>query len=84
MPKSNVAVSYNAKITYDEDVVNEMVTQAFYLLELDREHWSTVDWNPLGRYVAPGNQVLIKPNLVMHYNASGDGEECLYTHKFRL
>lgn len=79
MPKSNVAVSYNAKITYDEDVVNEMVTQAFYLLELDREHWSTVDWNPLGRYVAPGNQVLIKPNLVMHYNASGDGEECLYT-----
>lgn len=79
MSKSNVAISYNEKITYDKDVVYEMLTEAFRLLGLDQEHWGSDMWNPLVRYITPGNHVLIKPNLVMHYNASGDGEECLYT-----
>ena len=56
-----------------------MVSQAFRLLDLDAAHMGMPEWNPLGEYITPGDHVLIKPNFVMHYNPSGDGEECLYT-----
>lgn len=79
MYNSNVALSYSSTITYDEKVVYDMVSQAFRLLGLDAEQMGMPEWNPLGEYITPGDHVLIKPNLVMHNNPSGEGEECLYT-----
>ncbi len=32
-------------------------------------------WNPLGQYISPGDSVVIKPNLVRHYNPAGGIEE---------
>jgi uncharacterized protein (DUF362 family) len=51
----------------------DVVRGALGLLGLDAE-------NPLGRYVHPGDFVVIKPNLVSHEHGSQVGQRCLTTH----
>lgn len=63
-----------------QNSVYEGVRRLLALSGLDCENYGTSAWNPLGKYVAPGNRVLIKPNLVMHENLSGMGTDCLYTN----
>ncbi len=60
--------------------IYSMVREGFKLSEYDMENFGTKDWNPLEKLIIPGNTVLIKPNLVMDYNPSGGGTDCLYTH----
>lgn len=47
---------------------------------LDREHFGSPAWNPLGAFIAPGARVVLKPNWVLHWNKSGQGMDCLITH----
>lgn len=49
-------------------------------LGLDREHINTQAWNPFKSFIIPGSSVLIKPNFVLHFNASGNDISCLVTH----
>lgn len=56
------------------------VRELFRLHGLDAEHFGIETWNPLGRFVKPGMSVLVKPNLVMHVNSTGNGTDCLYTN----
>ncbi len=79
MQNSDVAISYSPIISYDISHIFQLVSEAFHLLGLDRENYGKPEWNPLGEYIRPGDNVLIKPNLVMHDNPSGEGIECLYT-----
>lgn len=44
------------------------VRESLALLGLDRDHFGSVKWNPLGSLVSPGDIVLIKPNAVLHIN----------------
>jgi uncharacterized protein (DUF362 family) len=46
----------------------------------DAERKGAPDWNPLGRIIAPGDTVVLKPNWVTHHNTSGQGIDCLITH----
>lgn len=69
-----------AKISPEENETYEMVRDAFFLQGLDKENYGSNNWNPLGQYVSPGNKVVIKPNMVMDFNPTGDGTDCLYTH----
>lgn len=64
----------------DENSVYDQVRTSFYLLGMDAEKFGTCEWNPLKDLISPGNTVLIKPNLVMDHNPSGDGTDCLFTH----
>lgn len=68
------------EISEYENYVYDAVRNAFKELGLDKERYGTCEWNPLGDYIKTGNSVLIKPNMVMHNNLSGNGNECLYTH----
>ena len=78
------AVKY-CEYPFDNDIspINndayDMVRQALYLYGLDEENFNTVSWNPFKSVIKPGNKVVIKPNLVMDFNPSGDGVDCLYT-----
>lgn len=66
-----------------DNVIYHMVRECLIGYGLDAEHFGTPDWNPLSEYIKPGDQVLIKPNWVMHFNGSGDyrdAMECLVTH----
>lgn len=67
------------ELSKNENNVYDMVRNGLYRMEYDVEHYGMKEWNPLGNLIIPGNTVLIKPNLVMHSNPSGDGVQCLYT-----
>ena len=56
------------------------VRETLRLAGLDAANFGTSGWNPLGAYIEPGMRVLVKPNLVMHVNPTGNGTDCLYTH----
>lgn len=45
-----------------------LVRELFVQLGYDMEHFGTSQWNPLGKLIAPGQIVVIKPNAVLHYN----------------
>ena len=60
--------------------VFSMLRDCFIILKLDEKNIGTKKWNPLGKIIKPGNQVLLKPNLVLDENKSGDGTDCLYTN----
>ena len=69
------------KIANKSNDVYGLVRKAFHLLKLDEGNYDTENWNPLGKYISPGNCVLIKPNLVLDQNLNPNGGvECLYTH----
>ncbi|MBE5887896.1 MAG: DUF362 domain-containing protein [Lachnospiraceae bacterium] len=67
------------EISTCENNVYKMVRESFHLLGYDIENYGTTDWNPLKEIIKPGDNVLLKPNMVMDKNPSGEGELCLYT-----
>jgi len=57
------------------DAANEVYSslrRLLKLLDLDAENFNTKRWNPLGSIIRPGETVLLKPNLVKHFNEQGD------------
>lgn len=60
--------------------VYALVREAFRLLGLDKENFGKKTWNPLGELVSRHQRVLIKPNFVLHFNASGGAWEAVTTH----
>lgn len=71
-------------ISNEKNDVYDMVRECLKGLGLDAENFATKAWNPLGKYIKPGDSVLIKPNWVMHYNGAKNvtenAMECLVTH----
>lgn len=68
------------EISQEKNDVYELVRQTLCIAGLDTENFGTSNWNPLGEIIKPGQTVLLKPNMVMHKNMGGFGEECLYTN----
>lgn len=68
------------EVASERNSVYEGVRNAFLLMEYDKENIGSVKWNPLGEFMKHGDNVLLKPNMVMHYNRSDAGVNCLYTH----
>ena len=66
--------------TTETNSVYAAVREALHMLELDAAHYGTAQWDPLGKIIAPGDTVLLKPNLVMDVNRNQTGgTDCLYT-----
>jgi len=38
---------------------------------MDAKHYGSVVWNPLGEMIKPGDNVVLKPNLLYHYHPEG-------------
>ena len=51
-----------------ENKVYDSVRRIFKLLSFDKNNYNTKNWNPLSEIIQPGDNVLIKPNLVRNYN----------------
>ena len=60
--------------------VYKAVRNAFRGLEFDLENYGTKHWNPLGTIIAPGDRVLIKPNLVRHFHGGDGNLDSVITH----
>ncbi|MCR4695125.1 MAG: DUF362 domain-containing protein [Pseudobutyrivibrio sp.] len=65
-------------ISKEKNYVYRGVREAFHLNGMDNENYGSDKWNPLKDTVKPGDNVLIKPNLVLDKNDIG-GTDCLYT-----
>lgn len=64
-----------------ENHVYGMVRDTLAALGMDKEHLGTEDWNPFSEFAAPGDTVLVKPNMVYHENRNANqGMDCLVTH----
>ena len=48
----------------DSNSVYQGVREALQLAGLDRQRFGTPSWNPLAKFIQPGQFVLLKPNLV--------------------
>ena len=59
--------------------VYDSVRNILLMRGLDKKNYNTKSWNPLGEIIKPGDNVLIKPNLVKHTNPVG-GTDQLLTH----
>lgn len=46
--------------------VYALLRQTLFQAGLDREHYGTAQWNPLGRFIAPGQKVFVLCNFVYH------------------
>lgn len=71
---------YKLEELSDKNEVYDMVRENFRRMGLDLENYGSKHWNPLGTIIKPGNKVLLKPNLVMDVNPTGEGTDCLFTH----
>lgn len=68
------------EMSESENCIYDMVREGFRLMNWDVEHYGRKEWNPLVDYVKQGNTVVLKPNLVMDFNAIVEnGTDCLYT-----
>lgn len=56
------------------------VEKCLELLGLDRGHIGSPAWNPMAEFIRPGQQVLIKPNWVLHKNVFGGDLFGVITH----
>lgn len=70
------------EISLEHNAVYKAIREMFVSMRLDMENYGTKCWNPLGNWIKPGSNVVIKPNLVRHKNESSiyNGLDCLITH----
>src|SRR5262249_44725809 len=61
--------------------VYQAVRDSLHLLGLDPERFGSREWNPLGRWIQPGDTVVIKPNFVRHFRETRlEHADCIMTH----
>src|SRR5437867_4345515 len=61
--------------------VYQAVRESLRLIGLDADRFGSPNWNPLGRWIQPGNTVVIKPNFVRNFReTSPDHGDCITTH----
>lgn len=70
---------FKKDISEEKNDVYDGVRETLRLYGADSEHCGTEEWNPLKNLIQPGDNVLLKPNMVMDYNRSGGGTDCLFT-----
>lgn len=71
---------YEGEMPFASPTVYKGIRELLRMQGLDEDNLGTAAWNPLRGLVHEGDRVLIKPNLVMHENPSGNGLECLFTN----
>jgi uncharacterized protein (DUF362 family) len=69
------------ELSPEENGVYRLVRAGFFALGMDKDHYGTPRWNPLGDLVKPGMTVLLKPNWVLHSNDDPSHDmTCVVTH----
>jgi uncharacterized protein (DUF362 family) len=59
-------------ISLENNHVYSAVRNLFFQLGLDIENFGTTSWNPLGKYIKPGDNVFVLCNFVFHKKGSED------------
>ncbi|HZN55039.1 MAG TPA: DUF362 domain-containing protein [Candidatus Polarisedimenticolaceae bacterium] len=65
----------------EPNAVYETVRRTLRVAGLDAERFGTAAWNPLGRWIRPGDTVMLKPNMVKEsHPRDPDGWRYVLTH----
>lgn len=67
-------------IALDENLVYESIRDMLFKFGFDTDNFGKENWNPLGGFIRPGMNVLLKPNMVNHFHPFNFGMDCLITH----
>lgn len=63
------------------NIVYEELRNLLSEMNLDKDNFDTIKWNPFKELIKPGNMVVLKPNMVMHENRNRQfTTDCLITH----
>lgn len=63
------------------NIVYEELRNLLFEMNLDRDNFDTMKWNPFKDLIKPGDMVVLKPNMVMHKNGNKQfSTDCLITH----
>jgi len=68
------------ELSSEKNHVYKAIRNLFFYLGLDKENYGKVYWNPFKDIIKPGNKVVLKPNMVIHFNASGEDLNAVVTH----
>jgi uncharacterized protein (DUF362 family) len=70
------------KINISSEINNiyKEVRLLFNSMGLDSENFGKPIWNPFKDFIKPGDNVLIKPNMVNHFHPLGFSMDCLITN----
>jgi len=71
---------FKENISINKNTVYDSIRNLFCEMSLDIKNYNTKKWNPFGSFIKPGNNVLIKPNMVNHFHPLGFNMDCLITH----
>jgi uncharacterized protein (DUF362 family) len=63
-----------------ENLLYPTVRKMFWRLGYDKENFGKETWNPLGKFITPGQKVVVKPNWVLHRNMGTGSLDGLITH----
>lgn len=69
----------DAQLCDGKNDIYRNIRQSFIDLAMDSDHIGTPEWSPMSEIVSPGNNVVIKPNLVLH-SGSDEMQEYITTH----
>lgn len=64
----------------DERLIYQRVEHALFELGLDAENYGTEGWNPFKEVIKAGDNVVIKPNLVLHINGKSEDIDAVVCH----
>lgn len=63
-----------------ENIVYESIRSLLYNAHFDKENYGKKSWNPLGKFISPGDIVIIKPNFVRHFHLYDGNIDTMLTH----
>lgn len=68
-------------VSAGQNLAYSTVRECLRRAALDNDRYGTPDWNPLGRWISPGQTVLLKPNMVNQWHPRDpQGSEYVITH----
>jgi len=79
-PKRYPEYPFRDNRTDSSNQVYPLVRELLFYLGMDEGNYDKPGWNPLKEIVRPGDKVVVKPNLVLHFNDSGRDINAVITH----
>lgn len=65
---------------HDEETICSAMKELFFNLGLDLKNYGKKNWNPFSDFINKGDNVVIKPNLVLHHNNNADDIDAVVTN----
>ncbi len=63
------------------NIIYEEIRNLLFEMNLDRNNFNTMKWNPFKKLIKPDDVIVLKPNMVMHKNwLKQFSTDCLITH----